>query len=147
MRREPDDSVVWRKSVSRVAPNGLNSLRHSRFKKHSLLNVQIHTQHIPLLQGKNPVERCHRKEASPTRTMIFSDECAMRTLWSSSRLCALSETTRRKYRWSGFGLPFFRMLLVVVSLKCRRPTVILVTWSGIRSILRMGRNGGIRRRS
>lgn len=30
------------------------------------------------------------------------------------------------HRWSGLGLPFFLMLLDVVSLKCSRPSVTLV---------------------
>ena len=33
MWREPEDCVAWRKLVSRVAPNGLDSLRESRLKK------------------------------------------------------------------------------------------------------------------
>ena len=72
--------------------------------------------------------------APPTRTMIFSEACALMTVLSSP-LCALRDTTRRKYLWSGFGFPFFLMLFVVVSLKCSRPTVTLVTWSGTSSIL------------
>jgi len=38
--------------------------------------------------------------------------------------------------WSGLGLPFFLMLLAVVSLKWRRPTVTFVTCSEGRVILR-----------
>lgn len=38
--------------------------------------------------------------------------------------------------WSGLGLPFLRMLLAVVSLKCSRPTVTFVTCSGGRLTLR-----------
>lgn len=42
--------------------------------------------------------------------------------------------------WSGLGLPFLRMLLAVVSLKCSRPTVTFVTCSGGRLTLqRRGR--------
>lgn len=42
--------------------------------------------------------------------------------------------------WSGLGLPFFLMLLAVVSLKWSRPTVTFVTCSGGRLTLqRMGR--------
>lgn len=41
-----------------------------------------------------------------------------------------------QYLWSGFGFPFFLMLFAVVSLKCKRPNVILVTWSASRSILK-----------
>lgn len=41
-----------------------------------------------------------------------------------------------KYLWSGFGFPFFLMLFAVVSLKCNRPSVTLVTWSARRSILK-----------
>lgn len=37
--------------------------------------------------------------------------------------------------WSGLGLPFLRMLLAVVSLKCSRPTVTFVTCSGGRLTL------------
>lgn len=46
--------------------------------------------------------------------------------------------------WSGLGLPFLRMLLAVVSLKCRRPTVTFVTCSGGRLTLwrRAGHSGG-----
>lgn len=38
--------------------------------------------------------------------------------------------------WSGFGFPFFLMLLAVVSLKWSRPTVTFVTCSGGRVTLR-----------
>lgn len=41
-----------------------------------------------------------------------------------------------QYLWSGFGFPFFLMLFAVVSLKCNRPSVTLVTWSAGRSILK-----------
>lgn len=44
--------------------------------------------------------------------------------------------TPRQYLWSGFGFPFFLMLFAVVSLKCNRPSVTLVTWSANRSILK-----------
>lgn len=46
--------------------------------------------------------------------------------------------------WSGLGLPFLRMLLAVVSLKCRRPTVTFVTCSGGRLTLQR-RGRGLRR--
>lgn len=41
-----------------------------------------------------------------------------------------------RYLWSGFGFPFFLMLFAVVSPKCNRPSVTLVTWSVRRSILK-----------
>ena len=41
-----------------------------------------------------------------------------------------------RYLWSGFGFPFFLMLLAVVSLKCNRPSVTLVTWAVRKSILK-----------
>lgn len=63
-----------------------------------------------------------------TRTMMRSDEWAM-TVNVASPQCAWRLTTRLKKRWSGLGLPFFRILLAVVSLKCSLPTVILDTWS------------------
>ena len=44
--------------------------------------------------------------------------------------------TPRQYLWSGFGFPFFLMLFAVVSLKCNRPRVTLVTWSASRLILK-----------
>lgn len=55
---------------------------------------------------------------------------------------------RSAHLWSGLGLPFLRMLLAVVSLKCKRPTVTFVTCSGGRVTLRRrgnvlrGRDGG-----
>lgn len=42
---------------------------------------------------------------------------------------------RPAHLWSGLGLPFLRMLLAVVSLKCKRPTVTFVTCSGGRLTL------------
>lgn len=45
--------------------------------------------------------------------------------------------------WSGLGLPFFLMLLAVVSLKCSRPTVTLVTCSGGRFTLEGKENKGM----
>lgn len=45
-------------------------------------------------------------------------------------------TQECQYLWSGFGFPFFLMLFAVVSLKCNRPSVTLVTWSAGRSILK-----------
>lgn len=45
--------------------------------------------------------------------------------------------------WSGLGLPFFLMLLAVVSLKCSRPTVTLVTCSGGRLTLAGKENKGM----
>lgn len=45
--------------------------------------------------------------------------------------------------WSGLGLPFFLMLLAVVSLKCSRPTVTLVTCSGGRFTLEGKENDGM----
>lgn len=45
--------------------------------------------------------------------------------------------------WSGLGLPFFLMLLAVVSLKCSRPTVTLVTCSGGRFTLEEKENKGM----
>lgn len=48
-------------------------------------------------------------------------------------------------------MPFLRMLLAVVSLKCKRPTVTFVTCSGGRLTLQgkgkvlRGRDGGLRR--
>lgn len=48
--------------------------------------------------------------------------------------------------WSGLGLPFFLMLLAVVSLKWSRPTVTFVTCSGGRVTLqRMARCSGSRK--
>ena len=44
--------------------------------------------------------------------------------------------TPHQYLWAGFGFPFFLMLFAVVSLKCNRPRVTLVTWSASRLILK-----------
>lgn len=43
------------------------------------------------------------------------------------------------YLWSGLGLPFFLMLLAVVSLKCNRPTVTFVTCSEGKLTLKKGK--------
>lgn len=51
----------------------------------------------------------------------------------------LEEGVFAPHLWSGLGLPFFRMLLAVVSLKCSRPTVTLVTCSGGRLTLGKGK--------
>ena len=55
--------------------------------------------------------------------------------WRGSRAGA-----QPAHLWSGLGLPFLRMLLAVVSLKCSLPTVTFVTCSGGRLTLqRRGR--------
>lgn len=47
----------------------------------------------------------------------------------------VSVRRRVVHLWSGLGLPFFLMLLAVVSLKWSRPTVTFVTCSGGRVTL------------
>lgn len=49
--------------------------------------------------------------------------------------CSEGDPCVLPHLWSGLGLPFFLMLLAVVSLKCSRPTVTLVTCSGGRFTL------------
>lgn len=61
--------------------------------------------------------------------------------WHIHLVCPeqLGEGISAPHLWSGLGLPFFRMLLAVVSLKCSRPTVTLVTCSGGRLTLGKGK--------
>lgn len=54
----------------------------------------------------------------------------------SDEAAALARTWNCGFHlWSGLGLPFFRMLFAVVSLKWSRPTVTFVTCSGGRVTL------------
>lgn len=92
---------------------------------HKLNNIGkiIHPCGTPRIREKinrNCIERF--SENQHTRTIILSLAWAA-TMKSEWAVWALKATTSWKCLWSGLGLPFFLMLLLVVSAKCRRPTV------------------------
>lgn len=57
----------------------------------------------------------------------MSDSVTRGDLPCGESLCGPCPCRRARHLWSGLGLPFFLMLLAVVSLKCKRPSVTLET--------------------
>lgn len=84
------------------------------------------------INGNNKISR---KFQIRTRTIIRSLPWLM-TGKLPECVCACKPTTNWKKRCSGFGRPFLRILLLVVSEKCKRPTVILLTWHPCKSMLK-----------
>ncbi len=125
-------SVVNGFRCSALLPRRLNFVfEHTRIRCLTVMNT-IKTGQRWQQQKKSSIE-LHRLR---TRTMIRSEQCATMVKVVSAQ-CACRPTAKLKKRWSGLGLPFFRMLLAVVSLKCKRPTVIFDTWSWRSSTLKV----------